>query len=783
MTQRWRMVLGGWALSAGIVLAANPSRFVARFANDSIVESNLLKDWHSPESAPKLENLPLFDPANPFRWLVDRSQAPDTRLSEAFLEMTTGDRLPGVVVGYRGGDESVYSPLPPHLVVEYQGPGVSNLEATTRELRVDLRYVRRVVWSRSTRLSHQPRTAFLRDGGFLQFRSLRWSAGAVSLLLESGPRRVPLSELAGIDLAPTNYWTAYFDELAVSAPDSQRRLLQCETPDGFIITTAIDRLQPRVVGDAKDVNRWLLGTQPAWSLDILWLWQGTIRTRRSFAPHEVPLSRVPPVRIEQRSPLDTSSLGPARFPLAINRNLQGGPLRAAMREAGWGFGVQAFSELEFEFPAAARHFQSRFGIDPQMQDGGCVQARVLHASAGGKVLYQSPVLVGSQSEVDTGRLALSTSGTAPQRIVLQVDPVLTNRPANADPLDIRDQANWIDPLLELDPAILKQQTEERLPRQQLAWRGWSVTLDPGAQSQHGPFWAEAPFNLGEYRTAVSVTGSAMKLTKSHSLSPEDQWLVVDAVRTQSAGPAAKLAVKIDEAMPVEWDVPAYDKSRSDFRPLILSLAGLHAKKKPQVPIEIRQLPTNERVPIVWRAIAIVGQHPMFYRLLEDALPPSASLAAGATQPLAGEFDEQQKYTGLQSLRLPAGREWKWSPENGKPLAIRERPQLGEYRFLRFVVKKQGGGGMRMAVQQLTEADNFPATYVAGANQSPDPLVKSLSNQPLSKDWQVFTRDLYGDFGNLDITGLSCIFPDGEIGWLDHVYLARTQNDYQLIKSP
>ena len=64
----------------------------------------------------------------------------------------------------------------------------------------------------------------------------------------------------------------------------------------------------------------------------------------------------------------------------------------------------------------------------------------------------------------------------------------------------------------------------------------------------------------------------------------------------------------------------------------------------------------------------------------------------------------------------------------------------------------------------------------------EPTVKRLNNQALPADWQVFTRDLYGDFGNMDLTGLSFLFPDGEHGWLDHVYLARTQSDFDLIKA-
>jgi hypothetical protein len=753
------------------ISAANPPRFVARFASGSFVEGNTLSDWHSPEAIPKIENQALFDPANPLRWLIDRSQSPSPPMPDSFVEMVTGDRLPGSVIDFRIGDESLYSPLPAHFLVRYEGPTPGTLERQSTVLRIDARSVRRIVWLRRKQDLWQPRTAFLRDGSFVKFRSIRWAPGAVSLLLESGPRRLAMNELAEIDLAPMDYWSNYFDELAALSPDGQRRLLQCETTEGLVATTSLDRMQPRALGDVKDINRWILGIQPAWSLDVVWLWQGTVWARRSFAPHEVPLIRITPVRVEQRSPLGTFK--PAWM---VNHNFQGGPLRATNRESGWGFGVQAFSELEFEFPAAARTLRSEFAIDAEMKNGGCVQPRVINASAGNAAIYQGPVVVGSESILDTGPLGINGSGDQPRRVVLQVDPVLANRPPNADPLDIRDQANWLDPVLELDPAIVKQQVETRSIQQNLAWRGWTVVNEPGSQIQHANYFAEAPGNVGEYRLGAVVTGSAIKLTKTHMLDDLDRWLVVDAVRTQPPGPPCKLSVKLGSGMPVEWDVPVYDKTRSDFRPLILSLA--ESRKTPPTPLEIelRALAATERVPILWRAIAIVHQHPMFFRLLEDG-----TAAEGPSSPPradGGQWDDQQKHTGNQSLRLPAAREFRIPVT--KPIAIRERPQLGEYRFLRFAVRKQGGGGLKVAMEHAATVDR-PANYEAGANPPDDPTVKRISNQALPNNWQLVTRDLFGDFGNLDLTGLSFQFVGGKEGWLDHVYLARTQSDYDLIK--
>src|SRR6476659_9117521 len=92
------------------------ARYVARFADGSRHEGNALVNWHEINALPQLEGRSLIDPANPFRWLRDRSLSP-APLPGAYVELITGDRLPGSVVGYAAvGDD--YDPLPAHFLVE-----------------------------------------------------------------------------------------------------------------------------------------------------------------------------------------------------------------------------------------------------------------------------------------------------------------------------------------------------------------------------------------------------------------------------------------------------------------------------------------------------------------------------------------------------------------------------------------------------------------------------------------------------------------------------------------
>ena len=766
-----------WALlftlaSATNLAAANPARYVGRLQSGATIEGNTLSDWHATGLMPKLENQALLEPANPFRWLIDRSWAPPPP-PDSFVEFVTGDRLPGTVLDYRTGNESLYSPQPPHVLVRYAGTNPATLERQMVSMRVDTRWLQRIVWRSRGVEQLEPGVAFFNAGNFLRFRSVRLGTGSATFLTEAGVRRVSFAELAELHLPRVNFWPAAIDELAVLAPSAQSRLIQLETTDGLIATTSLERYQPRVAGDARDVSRWVHGLQPAWSLDMIWVPQGTVWSRRSFAPHEMPLSRVPPLRFEQHT-----VLGNVQFPFKVNRNVFGGPLRSGTREVGWGLGVHAFAELEYELPPATRAIRSEFGLDASMNDGGCVIPRIINASENGSFLYQGPTIVGSGNVVDTGTLPLTGSAENSRRVVLQVDPAVSNRPAGADPFDIRDSANWIDPTVEFDLPRLREQIDERVRQVVQAWRGWDVAWEARMQTKWINYFAEAPANLGEYYPAIGIADGAMKLTLKRPLTDKDGWLVIDAVRTQPAGPSCKVSIRLGDQMPTEHDVPVYDKGRSDYRPIVLSLAAVRMESKPPA-IEIQQLPTAESIPVLWRCVTITTQHPMLFRLFEDELSEtidSKERGAGTTKI---EFDDQQKYFGTRSLAL--SKQLALHVATGSTLAIRERPQLGEYRFLRFAVRKQGEGGFRVRLKHSSSQERA-AIYESSPISTASPTVRYLASTPLKQEWVVFTRDLYGDFGKMELNGITFEIPDGTKAWIDHIYLARTQNDFDLIKT-
>ncbi|MGE3777993.1 MAG: hypothetical protein AB7F89_12460, partial [Pirellulaceae bacterium] len=533
-------VLAMWAAAVGFaapVVGDGAPRYAARFASGRYLEGEPLSNWHSRELQPQLAGQPLFDAADPLRWLMDRSLPPPVAPA-AYLEMAGGDRLPGRVIGYRPGGPTPFAWQPAHFLVECHATLGTNLDHTRLVRHIDARFVQRIVWQNVSGGSAEPHTVWLAGGSRLNFRSIRFSDAGLTLLLDRGIRRVAWSDAAELHLAPLAPWPLVQEELAELAADGQSRLLQVETRDGLIATTSLARSYPRAIGDERDVGRWMHGIQPAWSLDVLWVRQSDVWMRRSWLPTELPLSRLTPV-VRPR-PVER---GAELFPPQVNRRAGGGLLRTARHEVGWGWGVHAFSDLAFPVPPLARRLATQFALDASMGRGGCVAPCVLSEPLGQPPLFQGPVVTGADHVLDVGPLDLTSLALASAPVVLQVDPVELDLPPGADPGDVRDHANWIEPIIELDEARLQSELADRVRRRAAAWQGWDFADDPPPpQWQWSTHFAAFPGTAGAFLTAVRCVDHDLTWRRTLPGAPVPRWLVIDAVRWSSQ-PAARVSVR------------------------------------------------------------------------------------------------------------------------------------------------------------------------------------------------------------------------------------------------
>ena len=780
-----------WTLHAGPAARADKApRFVAMHANGVRTQGNALTDGHLNTPSLKLDGQPLLEGGNPVRWIKDRSLVPGPP-PKAFVEMTTGDCLPGAIVGYREGTELPYDPLPAHFLVRPEVALTPPSPGSDAPIRVLSRFIRRVVWQRRERGQYQPSTIFLKDGRSFAYRAVRLADGLVNLLTADGQRRVFFSEIAELHLPVVDGWASYLDELSVLAPVVTSRLLQVESVQGLIVTASWERFATRGDGGPQNSAQWVHGLQPAWSLDLLWVPSGTIWMRRFFAPHEIPLSRRGMAKVVESSPLGMLSRQPQ-----INRNVQQGQLRSGNVDFGWGFGVHASTELQFDIPVGATLFRTHVGLDRIAGRGGCIRARVLADGATRSTLFESPFLVGSDQVVATGDLRLVELATGRQRLVLQIDAAHDGRPAGADPLDIRDMADWLDPLMEIEPLVLRRQLNEHLLGQLAAWTGWTLSnpaadntdapsatapapaaapAAPGAPATAGEMewtnqWDDAATLPGTFLLGSTVKNQPLSFERELAIGDDDDWLVISAFHVAPPAQPVRLELWLGGELVSEYTLPLRNRAVPDPRPWIVPLRAFRGRT-----LQARIVQTPAVTPVMWRSIRVTSQLPMLYHLFDEGNESALSIAASAGDPPL--VTDEDRYSGQRVLRVAAGASSQIVLP--APVAIRERPAWGEYRYLTFAVRRSGPGRFSLEFN-TADGREIAIRYDGGKGDPALGQAKRIYQENLPEQWVEFPRDLFADFGPFDITAVTLSSLDDRPTLFDKLFLARGQGDFELV---
>lgn len=796
-------VFVGAALTAEPAAAwQKPPRYYGMRTDGSRVNGQKLSTLAADPRAPQppdwqLDGQPLWDAPQAVRWLRDRATPLAESPPEAFVEMATGDRLPGAVVGFDDGRTRPFDPLPPHLIVRPTTTFAPPLPVADPVVRVATRYLRRVVWQRRSSEQWQPGTVFFRDGRSLSFRSARWSPQGVNLLLADGPRTVVFSELAEVHFPAVDFWDLYWEELAALCPSGDSRLWQFEAGDGFIATVSRQRSRLHHPSGAGEASRWIHGVQPAWSLDLLWLPQASIAAIRGFTTREALLSRVAIAAERQQGWLTEEGT-----PLRVNRNVRRGPLTGGEGEFGWGFGVHATSRLEFELPSAARVFRSRIGLETLAGRGGCVRARVL-IGTDTNAAFDSGFLVGSEVTSDTGIVVLpvvvdggSNTASRGPRLTLEIDAAHEGRPMTADPFDIRDMAGWYDPVLELDPATVAAEIKARVGRHVFAVAGWrrepagDQPESPGAASER-PQWANQWDDLapspGRFVVAESPVAATWRLTRDLAVEPADRWLVAAAHTMAAANPPPSLEIRIDGQAVASQSLAARTAGQRDPAPLLVPLKGYAGRT---ITIEARTgpatTPAGATPPpppapntivagpwMVWRTLRTSGQMPTLFQALED----DADWVAAGNNPRRPVWDTADKFSGERSVVIAAkGVEELVFPSH---VAIRETPIWGEYRYARLAFKKQGKGVFSLEFLPV-EPREKPLRLDGGVGPPAFGEAVRVYQAELPEQWVTVPIDLFATLGQFDARGLRLAATGAGPLRLDAIYLARTQADFELI---
>ncbi len=600
---------------------------------------------------------PILGKENALRWLDDRPPGAESP-PPAAVELWGGDRLPGNVVAYEPGGWTERGWVPPHLLVEAVGGGLQRGgKSSSGLIRVRTDWLRRVYWRRDAAGGDQPASVVTRGGRQISFRSFRWQANSVQLLTLDGPRNYRFSDLAELHLPPIDPWQAWLEQLAWLTPTCSSRLIYVSHADGLRLTCSEDRFRAFADSINAAPGEWKHEVHPAWSLDPLLTNHLELRLTTCLPPHEFPLTHCEPSAAEHHSPL----AGAPRW--RADCNVVGGPLLSGGDVAAWGLGMHADCQVQFDLPAFARAVRTRVGLDTSVGRGGCARAVVRMAGSSPTVLFESPLLIGSDQVFDTSVLQFPPTQGDRSRLVLAADSAHAARPPGADPLNIRDRVNWLEPTLILDPEGLRAEVARAAAAQHPAWRDWDVEVDGD-----GP----APFAIpvGDSHSPhepvaldVASGGRSITLTARRPLGETDRWLYLSARQVTRVDPPGRFEVLWNRLPIAELDVP----SSRDDQPRLVSLAGCSADRSTAARLQVVYRPGDRLERIAWRALETMTRqtraawtplrvvHSRVVGASRLTVEPDGGLLASGPQNYAETFviDALAQLPKLTALRLEA----------------------------------------------------------------------------------------------------------------------------------
>jgi hypothetical protein len=737
----WFLVL---SLLGATVSAAAPPRFLGRTAAGDRLEGRQLTGWHSWPDGPALDGRALLTGLDPVVWLVDRRlRLPAT--PAAYVEFFGGDRLPGTVLSFRRKGTSPYESTPSHFVVKTASVGTDPRVTNGARARVLSRTVKRLVWAGQRISAYQPSTAFLKSGDVLAYRSLRLDQDRVHLLLANEQREVPFAELAELHFPAQDPWASYFSTIAVLCCQPTTRCHQVETVSGLLATTSDERFRVFVRGDPAEAARWTHGLQPDWSLDLLWISHSEVRVRRFWRPDTVPLTRLEPTSVLQQG-----FSGSLLWTWRRDTTVRGIPLSALANPYGWGFGIHGSTTLDFSLPPAAIGFRADVALDlPQLP--ATVEAGV---QIEGLPVAQSCVVSAS---APTRRI--EAEWTAQPQVTEQLR--LSTKPPDDAPqrggaiLEIANSLHWGDPQIILDRKRMAARLDLNAGPFQGAWRGWVASRGPFVRQN---VFLEGRAGGGHFGWCLSGREEPLVLKKEMTIPAAAKWLVVDAVQCRITSRPATVEISIDQQSAGRHELSTVTDTGSHKRePVAVSLSDV-PRDRP-VSLAIRQLPGQDAPPVLWRAIGFARQHPSLYTVFEDGVVASES---------AGE-----PYSGVGSVRVsstsPMRLNW------GRPIAVREHPEPGEYRFVRFAFRATSPGVLRLAFALEGAAGSIEYTTARDSDEGSSS--KAVVDGDAVDEWIVVTRDMFADFGPIGLVSLTVAAADSTFLW-DHCYFARTRDDFE-----
>jgi biopolymer transport protein ExbB len=174
--------------------------------------------------------------------------------------------------------------------------------------------------------------------------------------------------------------------------------------------------------------------------------------------------------------------------------------------------------------------------------------------------------------------------------------------------------------------------------------------------------------------------------------------------------------------------------------------------------------------------AQTGSKASKFELFRDTFPQEAQWTGSEKTVRKGGYTQNSThYIYLKPSDSPAGL-------SGLSIPIREHPKAGEYRYITFTWVKWGGGqvGVKFAYDASarisSQGKKYDYTYYSGEG---DNIVQGFKlDDKAPGHWMVTTRDLWKDFGDFTLTGISFLCPTRRDAGFDAIVLGNDPNAFE-----
>ncbi|MEX2216969.1 MAG: NPCBM/NEW2 domain-containing protein [Phycisphaeraceae bacterium] len=604
-------------------------RYMALFRDGNVQVAREARDWQDPKREPSINGRRLFDENNPIRILRDTTIQP--ALEGPYIEFANGDILPGRAIG--GVPADGLRRMPSSLIIQVSAP-LTTFDRRSGEVSVRPEWVSRVVLTKEARGPIDPGTLFFTDGTKKKVKAIRWALGGVRALTDEGTIAAGWLELAEVHPPAVDPVAALLEDVFSPGPQAKgvNALIGRVTASNGAVLTYRRSLLIIDGNEVRDERGYYHTFQPAWALQSIRVPFDEVVSRSYREPDELPLSLLPGTLLSQKSA--TGFL----WPWHRNVSVRGHELAVSQVLADLGLGTHSYSELSFNLPPYARQFKTSVGINRGVGSGGCAKVKLFRDKVTGNPVWESNFLRGNEEAAHVD--GIDVNGW--KQLVLVTDYAHEGRPRGADPLDIRDEVDWVWPTVKIDlNEASKTRKAPTLAEALPQLEGWTIPQDVIDRSEIRVFWNRKE---GRWENVLYVDRAAERyehlkpfdLTRKVTITGANGWLPLSMSRDDGQiGHELKVLVDGEEVKSaLNGDINTSGRTPGDFEDRFYSF-GQYLGKEITITLRIEPRGGNGQKP-AGILFGTTELEPLLLSAADDGMPikpevPLTSLMAVKTE--------------------------------------------------------------------------------------------------------------------------------------------------------